>query len=244
MLELGTKRMHRIAESVWVSKLASGLWLHTTTDTIDEAHNVYFPANGLVLELEDESILIDTGYLPEHAEALIAWSKNELSHPITNAVVTHFHRDRTGGIRALEQAGIPTLAHSLTIELARDRGAAVPNIRLEFSGDTVQLSEGCELYFPGAGHTPDNIVVWLSSQRVLFGGCFLKSSSSGDLGNLRDANVSDWMSSLQRVRARYPARKIIVPGHGTVHGDAVAQTLRLLRDVSNQAGKRGADARE
>jgi metallo-beta-lactamase class B len=228
LLELGTESMQRIGQSVWVARLAPGLWLHTTTAIITEGGSVYYPANGLILENGHSSVLIDTGYLPEHAEVLLRWSRQVLRRPIAQAVATHFHRDRTGGIPTLQAAGIPTLAHPLTIELARSHGAAVPTTAADFVRDTARLSAACELFFPGAGHTRDNIVVWLPQQQVLFGGCFLKSVTSPDLGNVADAVVADWAGSAQRARARYPTRKVTVPGHGTISGDPIGRTLALL----------------
>jgi metallo-beta-lactamase class B len=227
LLELGVDPMQRIDQTVWVSRLAPDLWLHATTAIIAEGEGVYFPANGLILEREAGSLLIDTGYSPEHADALLKWSKRVLRHPITQAVATHFHRDRTGGIPALEAAGIPTLAHPMTLELSRSHGTSVPTAAASFVKGTAQVGE-CELFYPGAGHTRDNIVAWLPHRQVLFGGCFLKSVTSADLGNLADAVVPAWLDSVRRVRTRYPAPRITVPGHGTIAGDATAQTLDLL----------------
>jgi metallo-beta-lactamase class B len=235
LLELGTDPMKRIGQTVWISRLTPGLWLHTTTAIIAEGQGVYFPANGLILEREDGSLLIDTGYLPEHAETLLTWSKQTLRSPIKQAVATHFHRDRTGGIPALQAAGIPTVAHPLTRELARSHGAAVPTDTIDFVQGVARFSGDCELFFPGAGHTRDNIVAWLPHHQVLFGGCFLKSVTSADLGNLADAGVADWAGSVQRVHVRYPARKITIPGHGTTSGNPVAQTLELLAKEPNEA---------
>jgi metallo-beta-lactamase class B len=234
LLELGTDPMKRIGQTVWVSRLAPDLWLHTTTAIIAEGHSVYFPANGLIVESDRGSLLVDTGYSPEHADVLLKWAKRFLRRPITQAVATHFHRDRTGGFPALQAAGIPIVAHPLTCELARSRGTAVPTAAADFVHDTARLSGECELFFPGAGHTRDNIVVWLPRQRVLFGGCFLKSVTSPDLGNLADAVVADWAGSAQRVRARYPASKITVPGHGTISGDPVGHTLALLVKIPDR----------
>jgi metallo-beta-lactamase class B len=107
LLELGVDPMRRIDQTVWVSRLAPGLWLHTTTAIIAEGEGVYFPANGLILEREGGSLLIDTGYLPAHAAALLKWSKQTLRHPITQAVATHFHRDRTGGPPCRQRAFRP-----------------------------------------------------------------------------------------------------------------------------------------
>jgi len=47
------------------------------------------------------------------------------------------------------------------------------------------------IYYPGGGHTADNIVLWFPSKKILFGGCMLKDSNSKSLGNLSDAKLED-----------------------------------------------------
>jgi metallo-beta-lactamase class B len=81
--------------------------------------------------------------------------------------------------------------------------------------------------FPGAGHTVDNIVVYEPRTRTLFGGCLIKSSTAVDLGNVADAKVPVWVPSVRSVQARYPQSVNCVPGHGTIAGDDLAQTLKL-----------------
>lgn len=238
LLELGVDTMKRISQTVWVSRLTPGLWLHTTSALIAEGEGVYFPANGLILERDNGSLLIDTGYVPEHAQSLLRWSQQSLRSPIRQAVATHFHRDRTGGIPALQAAGIPTVAHPLTLELARSHGAEVPTAAADFVQSAARLAADCELYFPGAGHTRDNIVVWLPHHRVLFGGCLLKSVTSADLGNLADAVLADWAGSVQRVQTRYPTAKIVIPGHGVTSGNPVAHTLALLAESVRECSKK------
>jgi metallo-beta-lactamase class B len=46
-----------------------------------------------------------------------------------------------------------------------------------FTHDTTFNIAGVTLqaYYPGAGHTRDNIVVWVPQDKVLFGGCLIKS---------------------------------------------------------------------
>ncbi|HEY8696576.1 MAG TPA: subclass B1 metallo-beta-lactamase [Rhizomicrobium sp.] len=226
MLELGTQPMARLGESVWVARIAPRLWLHTTTAVIPGG--VVFPANGLVLESGNGSILIDTGYLPEQAALLLAWSKTALIAPIVRAVATHFHNDRTGGIDGLKALGVPTFASPLTCRLAAEHGLPVPEPLKDFGGAPYRFAEDCELFFPGAGHTRDNIVAWFAEQRVLFGGCLLKSTTSGGLGNVADSVVADWPASIRAMQRRYPSPALTIPGHGTIAGDPVAWTLVLL----------------
>jgi glyoxylase-like metal-dependent hydrolase (beta-lactamase superfamily II) len=233
-LELGMQPMTRIAKTVWVARLAPRLWLHTTTNVI--APGTYFPANGLILERENDSLLIDTTSQPESAATLLRWSRESLRKPIRQAVATHFHRDRTGGIPALDTAGIPTVAHALTLELARSHSLPVPSGTLDFVNGVTHLSKGCELFFPGPGHSRDNVVVWFPRQRVLHGGCLLKSVTSKDLGNLADAVVTDWADTIKRVQRRYPTPKKVIPGHGTISGDPLAWTLALCgKDAKRSA---------
>jgi metallo-beta-lactamase class B len=233
-LEPGMDSMTRLSKTVWVGRLAPQIWLHTTTDLI--AGVGYYPANGLILEQRDGSLLIDTGYRPEQAETLIEWSREHLDAPISNAVVTHFHNDRTGGIPALERHGIRALAHPMTCDLTRANGLPVPEPIRGFDQNVHHLSPDCELFFPGAGHTRDNIVVWFRPQRVLFGGCFLKSGTSVSLGNLADADVAAWGYSITRMHQRYDNPEIAVPGHGTVAGDPIGTTLRLVSETQSRKG--------
>jgi glyoxylase-like metal-dependent hydrolase (beta-lactamase superfamily II) len=225
-LELGTTAMARIAPTVWVGRIAPGLSLYTTTALIDGG--IYYPANGLILERDEGAVLIDTTYSPEQAKILLAWCARNL-RPVSLAIATHFHYDRTGGIPALRQAGIRTWAHPLTCELARQRGLPVPEPITEFSGDHYDFGPDLQLYAPGAAHTRDNIVAWCPRQQTLFGGCMIKSSTSAGLGNIADAVRADWPASVRRVRAKYSTAKYVVPGHGTIAGDPIATTLSLLK---------------
>jgi metallo-beta-lactamase class B len=90
---------------------------------------------------------------------------------------------------------------------------------------------GFELYYPGAGHAPDNLVVYFSGERVLFGGCLVKSDTATTVGNVADADVAEWPRSVARVAARYPKAIVVVPGHGAVSGfTALAVTEKLITD--------------
>src|SRR5262249_46655934 len=124
LLELGTQPMQRLNDSLWVARIAPGVWLHTTTAMI--AGGFVFPANGLILERINGSLLVDTGYTPAQARALAQWAKTSLASPITKAIGTHFHNDRIGGVDGLKQLGIPVYSHPLTVKLAAEHKQPVP----------------------------------------------------------------------------------------------------------------------
>ncbi len=80
--------------------------------------------------------------------------------------------------------------------------------RLEYGNIIIELA------YLGGGHTSDNIVVWIPSQKVLFGGCFVKSLDAKNLGNTKEADLDNYSKTLEAVLQKYRDAKIIVPGHG------------------------------
>ena len=90
-------------------------------------------------------------------------------------------------------------------------------------------SKEIEIYFPGASHSPDNLVVYFPQKRILFGGCMVKSLESTDLGNTADADLEEWPKSVNRVLERYKDKAdIIVPGHGKCgNSDLLVHTIEL-----------------
>jgi metallo-beta-lactamase class B len=225
ILELGVEPMTRIAPTVWVAPIAPDVFLHTTTHPLG---GLVYPANGLILMRDGDALLIDTGWTPDQAQTLARWIATALKARLSLAVATHFHADRTGGVDALKALGVRTLAHPLTCRLAREHGLPVPEPIEGFGDGAFPLDARCELFYGGAGHTRDNIVVYAPQAQILYGGCFLKSATSADLGNVADAVPGDWAASIEKMRARYGDAKIVAPGHGALAGDPVARTLALL----------------
>ena len=93
------------------------------------------------------------------------------------------------------------------------------------------------VFYPGAGHTEDNVVVWLANEKILFGGCFVKSLQNKNLGNTGDADISEWPNSIQKVLNRYPDVKVVVPGHGKIGNISLlthTQALALSAKASSK----------
>ncbi|RKH67978.1 subclass B1 metallo-beta-lactamase [Corallococcus interemptor] len=215
-----------LAKDVRVRRLAPGVWMHVTEAGGDWAG---VTANGLLVEDGDASILVDTGWTPEHSKALLTWARDTLHHPVRAAVVTHFHLDRTGGIPTLDAQGIPVHAREDTALRASKQGNPVPSKRLSDAQDFGPLS----VFFPGAGHSPDNLVVMHPASGILYGGCFIKDAHAKSLGNLEDADVAAWPSSLQREREHFPNARIIIPGHEQPGGlELLDHTEALLKQTS------------
>jgi glyoxylase-like metal-dependent hydrolase (beta-lactamase superfamily II) len=221
-LEIAMPHMRRISNNLWLGQLTPNVWIHTTTHKIDSG---YYPANGAIVIDGAQSILIDTAWSDGNAVALLAEWQRQQKPPITKAVATHFHADRTGGIRALAKHGIPTYGNPLTIGLALDNDVPPP-LPIHDLEKHAQRLNNVEAFYPGEGHTLDNIVVYIPSDRVLFGGCLVKSTTAPDLGYTEDSNLKAWPATMHALTRKYNPTHVI-PGHGTISGNSLAYTTTL-----------------
>jgi glyoxylase-like metal-dependent hydrolase (beta-lactamase superfamily II) len=207
-------------------QLDSGVYVHKSFDRLGSG---WFPSNGLVVLTADSAVLIDSGWGNKATKEIVRLVERQLHRHVAACISTHFHADRTGGVPWLKQHGVRTYATARTRELAQARGEGVPALAL--GTDTAITIDGTTLRFwhPGGGHTPDNSVVWLPRQRVLFGGCLVKSTEANNLGNLADADMAAYPATIRAVQHHFPEARIVVPGHQAWGGlELLAHTLMLL----------------
>ncbi len=194
-----------------ITQIADNTFEHTSFKQTNDFGNV--PCNGLIVINRKEAIVFDTPTNDKSSTELINWIKGTLHCKINAIIPTHFHDDCLGGLKAFHENNIPSYAYFKTIELAKESNFVVPKNSF---GDSLILKVGDEniiAKFFGEGHTKDNVVVYFPSQDVLFGGCLLKELDASK-GYLGDANVTDWSSTVEKIKKEYPTVKIIVPGHG------------------------------
>jgi metallo-beta-lactamase class B len=226
--------MQRLSDQVYVARLAPHVWVHTTVGTL--ADGALYAANGMLLEDGDRTVLFDVGWTPEQARTLLNWARNTLKHPVEKAYVTHFHNDRLGGIPALEAEHIPVFGTSTTIGLAARAGQPIPDHSISVPSTPLAVARDVDVFFPGAGHTLDNIVVDFSAEHIVFGGCFIKTANAESIGNTADADLKAWPDSVKRMRGALPHTRFAVPGHGPITNDTGQRTLDLLRKVDPTSG--------
>jgi metallo-beta-lactamase class B len=209
-----------------VRPLAPGFWLHVSTDDRDRA------SNGLIVPIQGGVLLVDTPWTNDQTERLLAHAGARIG-AVTEALVTHSHPDRMGGIATLLRHHIPTRSLDLTVAKAFGNAGGVPEPLFAAAQEVFRDPRGFEVYYPGPGHTVDNTVVWFPRARLLHGGCLVKSEDTGDLGYVAEADLTAWPSSIAKLKARYKQIAILVPGHGKVGGPAALdRTLELLRRAS------------
>lgn len=212
-------------EQLKITQLASNVYQHVSYKVIEPWGNV--AASGLVVVEGSNAYIIDTPWGEESTKALINWNHSK-GFTIKSSVVTHFHDDASGGMPLLHKSNIKTYATTKTNSLLNLKNKAqssneIPNNSFELVKDTI------EIFYPGSGHTEDNIVVWLPKHKILFGGCFVKSIQSKSLGNTVDASIEIWPTSIQNVLDKYPNIETVVPGHGKIG------TVNLLKHTAKLA---------
>ena len=213
-----------------VTPLNKNVYVHTSYGIFNKTP---FPANGLIIKTKDGVVLVDTGWDTnedtDNTRQLIRWIADSLHQPIRLCIVTHAHEDKVGGISELRKAGIRVVSTSLTAQKSIKLGYESPEGVLPSDTTFTIGQEPIRCYFPGEGHTSDNIVVWLPNQQILYGGCLVKSVAAFGMGNLADANLNAWAGSIRNVMSQFGTAKIVVPGHQDWSDtNALEHTLQLL----------------
>lgn len=209
-----------------LTKIDDCIWVHTTY--VDYNGN-RTPSNGLVVITSKGLVLIDTPWNNSQTEELIKLTKSKFNRDFVTAIITHAHEDRIGGIDTLLENKIDVRSTNLTAREAEKNGFKKPNPKLDSDPEIKVGNTDFEIFYPGEGHSRDNITVWLPQYKVLFGGCIIKSMDSNSLGSTTDANVQEWPASLKKIIDKYTDAEIIIPGHGKWGSlDLVKHTLDLL----------------
>ena len=215
--------------TVTLRRIRPGVWIHTSRYVFPDGSVI--PSNGLVVKEGGGLVLIDTAWGEMLTARLLDEIQREIKLPVRRAIVTHAHADRVAGADLLRERGIPVFAHPLTIHEREKVAISFPSDSLSGlrrPGDA-EFVGSVEAFFPGHAHSPDNIMVWVPSERVLFGGCAVKSADATSLGNLHDADTRAWPDAIRRAMERYPTAEIVVPGHGAEGGkELLTHTLELL----------------
>ncbi|MCC5938482.1 MAG: subclass B1 metallo-beta-lactamase [Lunatimonas sp.] len=215
------------SEELVVTQVSENAYIHTSYLQTDDFGKV--ACNGLVLTGGGEAYVFDTPTDDISSEALIEWLQNSADFQVKGVVPTHFHKDCLGGLPVFESWGIPSYASHQTIQFAAENNFALPQHGF---ADSLLLKVGDKTILAthyGEGHTADNVVVYFSSEDILFGGCLVKELGA-QKGFLGDANVFAWSHTVERIKKRFPEVKVVVPGHGAFGDGALLDyTLELFK---------------
>ncbi len=209
-----------------ISHLTGNIYVYTTYKLYNGKP---FPSNSMYMVTKRGVVMIDTPWDPEQVQPLLDSIKRRHNKDVVMCIVTHYHDDRSGGLDILKEKGIQTYSSVQTWQLSGEKHEkTAQNL---FLNDTTFNVGGrsFQTFYPGEGHTKDNIVVWFPQDKVLYGGCLFKSTEVPDLGNVADANVKQWPETIHNVMQKYPNARFIIPGHyGWSKPQALTHTLQLL----------------
>ncbi len=197
-------------EKLKIAPLTGDFYVYTTYNTY-EGYQV--PANGMYLVTGNGVVMFDTPWDTTQFQPLLDSIQIKHNKSVVMCFATHWHSDKTAGLEYYRQQRIKTYTTSLTDELSKKNNKK----RAEFlmAKDTVfNLGQySFETYYPGEGHTVDNIVIWFKKEKILYGGCLIKGADDENLGYLGDANVTAYASTLKNVRAKCRNPKFIIIAH-------------------------------
>ncbi|MFC2133527.1 MBL fold metallo-hydrolase [Bacteroidota bacterium] len=226
-------------------------------DVFRVIHKFPWSANSLLVRCgENEFVLCDTPIENSGSQALVEWMRDKYGDVKLTVVNCHYHIDCLGGNHYMLSQGFPVYATEMTLNMfEEDKDNIIPrmlrgttdskminvikNLKLASPDNIFDENEGLilkigeeeiELYYPGGGHTEDNIVVYFPKRKILYGGCLVKAFEQTNLGRQSFANFEAWPQSLQNLLDKFPDAEIVVPGHGA-HGDMsmVNHTIDLLK---------------
>jgi metallo-beta-lactamase class B len=208
--------------------LHDSAYMHVTWDESEMYGR--FSSNGMIFIKSGKALMIDTPMDNDKTRRLCEFLEISMNVEVVKLVIGHYHDDCLGGLEYIHGKGIGSIANRLTVDKCIGIGLPVPStsftdiFTLDFMGETI------ECRFFGGGHSFDNITVWISSCRILFGGCLVKSLDSKGLGNLADAVTDEWEGTVRKIVAAYPEINTVVPGHGNQGGpELLDHTIQLVK---------------
>ncbi|SFT98499.1 metallo-beta-lactamase class B [Algoriphagus locisalis] len=219
------------SETLQIQQISPNTFVHVSYLNTDDFGKV--ACNGMIVINEGEALVFDTPANDEASLELINWIEKDHKAKVKGVVATHFHWDCLGGLNEFHAKGIPSYASSKTIDLAKAAGYPLPEIgfkkKMSLKAGDLKVTN----QFFGEGHTKDNFVAYVPSDKVIFGGCMIKALGAGN-GNLEDANVAEWSTTVRKVKSAFPKAELVIPGHGEIGG---TELLDYTAEMFEKQGK-------
>lgn len=133
------------------------------------------------------------------------------------------------GLDIVIQNGIKSYSYELTRTIARRKGLPIPEFGFDPKIEIIVGQNKVICYHLGEAHTKDGIVIWIPSEKILFGGNGIRNHN-GWVGNIGDANLKDWSNTVEKIKDEFGTAKIVIPGHGKHGGtELLDYTIELYK---------------
>lgn len=226
----------RVSPSSWYAEGLGALGSSANQNFISNAAFVVTPAGVVV---------IDALGSPALADRLMAEIRRVTPLPVTHVIVTHYHADHVYGLQGFKARGAHIIAHRaaqvyITSDAAQMRLQASRQTLAPWIDSKTQLVPADEwidgpqelvvggvkffLQPVGPSHTPEDLVVYLPHEKVLFAGDLV---FRGRIPYVGQADSGHWIKALQTLLAF--ETDIVIPGHGPLSSQA-RQDMELTRD--------------
>lgn len=243
-------KAQQVSASTWYVEGLSALGTPANQNFISNAAFVITPAGVVV---------IDALGSPALAVRLLAEIKKVTPIPVTHVLITHYHADHIYGLQTMKAAGAKILAHEAArvylnsdtarLRLEASRQELAPWVNEEtvlvaadewISNDRSITIGGVtfEIKRVGPSHTPEDIAIYLPTEKVLFAGDLVFRSRIPYVGQ---ADSRHWILALDQLLAF--DTQVIVPGHGAISRQArndmqlTRNYLEYLRSKMAQAAR-------
>lgn len=211
-----TVAQHFKSEDLEVVPISKHVFQHISYLNTEDFGKV--SCNGMIVVNGGEAIVFDVPAEDASSTALLNWIKDSLHVKVKAVVATHFHADCLGGLNVFHSNKIPSYAQAQTLTFAAAKQFPVPQHGFKQKEVFTVGDQQVEVFYPGAGHTLDNVVAYYPAENTMFGGCLIKEQGAGK-GNLEDADTKAWPATVQKLKTRYPKARIVIPGHGKTGGE-------------------------
>jgi glyoxylase-like metal-dependent hydrolase (beta-lactamase superfamily II) len=247
------------APAVVAKQVSKSVWYVEGLGAIGSSANQNFISNAAFVVTPSGVVVIDALGSPALAGRLMAEIRKITPLAVTHVIVTHYHADHIYGLQAFKDKGARIIAHRAAQQYLNSDTAA---IRMEASRKTLapwidattrlvpadewidapkELTVGAmrfQLQPVGPSHTPEDLVVYMPDEKILFAGDLV---FRGRIPYVGQADSGHWIKSLQTLLDFETAT--IVPGHGPLSSHAredmelTRDYLVYLRETMGQAAK-------
>ncbi len=233
------------ARKVEPQQVSPSAWLVQGDTALGTPANRNFISNAGFVVTPAGVVVIDALGSPQLARELLEAIARITPQPVTHVVITHYHADHIYGLQEFRRRGAKIVAQRGALEYIHSDTAAsrlqasraelapwidaqtqlvVPDQWVDGAGELVVGGTRLVLQPVGPAHTPEDLVVFLPSERVLFAGDLV---FRGRVPFVGQADSRQWIAALDTLLKM--DAKVVVPGHGALSTSAVAD-LELTRD--------------
>ena len=226
----------RISEHCWFFQGEAGM---------ASAGNKGFMSNAAFVVTNDGVVVFDALGTPALGRAMIVAIGKVTKQPIKRVIVSHYHADHIYGLQEFKKLGAEIWAHrkaqqylesTQAVDRLLQRRAELfpwvddntkivpPDVWLDGDTDFRQGGLTFRILYSEGAHSPEDILLQVVEDRVLFAGDLLFAGRVPFVGN---ADSKGWLKAMDKMIAVQAV--VVIPGHGPTSKD-VARDLTLTRD--------------